>query len=355
MTFLRARAGLGALGSVGLLAIGVVSPAGAIPVPVEGCGDAPEGAALTRTGDVCQVAFTTPGEHEWTVPSGLTAIHAVLTGAGGGAVESVFSNIDRTGVIGYAGSGGSVVYADLTGLESGTTLELSVGRGGTTAGWGEPTSGEETSIGAGFDVEAAAAGGEPGEERNLPCALELPGYDTWLSIGIDAYDFGDDLPECLASVPAGINPGEDDDSLGIAPLALFSGSAAELGRPGGFSVRGDIAPAFVSAGAGTGEGAGAEFSAADGVVFDAAGDAGSVIIRFPAEANDVSAGPEDDTPEADAKTDDTPAADTETDAAPELAKTGADMGPLAALAVTLLGLGGLGLLVRRRAAATAKN
>lgn len=328
VTSLRARARFGALGSVGLLAIGVASPAGAIPAPVDGCGAEPEGADLTRSGDVCQLAFTTPGEYSWTVPSGLSAIHAVLTGAGGGAQAGAGGG----NAVGYAGSGGSVAYADFSERPAGSALDILVGAGGAT----ETTDdGEGTSVLA-PPLEWWAPGGQAGTVANPPCELVVPNVFTFLTVGqgAKAQPTPDDF-SCAARVSPGISPSSDDDSRGHAPLALFADSVDELGRGGAASLLGAIVQSSALT-AGLGAGADIVFAADGELLADPSGDSGSVIIRYPAAASAPAPEPE---------------LDAEVESAPELAETGAaEAAPLAGLAALLLGLGTAAVAVSRRRA-----
>lgn len=339
MTSLRARAGLGALGSVGLIALGAASPVGAIPAPVEGCGAEPEGADLTRSGDVCQVSYTTPGEYEWTVPSGLTSIHAVVTGAGGGAEV-------RRGNWGYAGSGGDVVYHDLSGVGAGAVVDLEVGQPGASAF--DSSAGGATSLG-GVGAGGGAAGG-----FMLQYCVVGGSYSTYVGNGAGAGGApGPDESDCATSTAPGIMLGSDDDIFDAESLALFAGYVGTHGAGGRVINQSTVAPTtaaidVIPAGAiaTTGTGHGADVFYIDGAITsEPTGDSGSVIIRYPAAAAPTPA----PTP--------TPTSTPTQTPVPTLAETGADMGPLAALAVTLLGLGGLGVLVRRRATATttAKN
>jgi LPXTG-motif cell wall-anchored protein len=327
---LGARAGIGALGTVGLFAVGVASPAGAALPSVEGCGDEHEGAVLTRDGDVCQLAFTTPGEYEWTVPAGLAAIHAVLTGAGGGAQAYVAGG----DVIGYAGSGGSVIYADLSDVDTDTDLILTIDAGSSPDDTGF---GEGTGISAGT-VEWFAARGVAGTDGNDSCQLETldaAGFSTFLTVGNGAK--GAPAPEdrdCDAFVSPGILPASDDDSRGRSPLTLFADFPHELGRGGSISLLG-LLPVSMDSANGTGAGADVVFIDSDDgpLVHSSAdrGDNGSIFIRYAAEKPELRAEPE-----------------AESDASPRLPATGVEATPLAILLAALIGVGAALMGVRRR-------
>lgn len=295
----------------------MASPAVALPSAVEGCGDAPSGAELTRAGDVCQVAFTTAGESTWTVPSGLRAIHAVVVGAGGGA----YGGPDA----GYAGSGGEVVYVDLSDTQAGQEISLTVGAGGSSAEQGQ---GEGSALGL-----VSALGGVPGADAAPYCDVTDRGvFTAGHGAGGSAVS-----GSCSGAEGAGIDPSVDDDSRGLAPLDLFSTYAGELGGGGRIDVvEATNAPAIAIVDIGRGADVSVDTSGFFPVgTADAAGDDGAVIIRYPA-AEEQAADPE-----------------AETDAAPELAETGAaETAPLAGVAALLLGVGAAALAVARRRSAS---
>jgi hypothetical protein len=117
------------------------------------------GSGTVSTGDVTNIAvtcslqtsFTTPGAYTWVVPSGVTTIQIVATGAGGGAA--------CPGSGGYGGNGG-VVSATLA-VTPGDTLNLEVGGGGATctSGDGGGGGGGSSNINAGSANQIVAGGG----------------------------------------------------------------------------------------------------------------------------------------------------------------------------------------------------
>jgi hypothetical protein len=238
-----------------------------VPLP-EGCGDAPAGASLTRTGDVCQLDFDTAGASSWTVPSGLTGIYAVLVGGGGGAWVS--------GANGYAGSGGSVVYATLTGTPAGTAVSVEVGAGGASSG--DPAPGQDTQVSAGSPV--VADGGLQGNAVFRYC-IAGGSYSVYTGNGDGAGGTsGPDGADCATSTAPGLVPATDDDNDGNDPLPVFADLTDEFGAGG----RVLVAPAALPTGTATGAGASVsmDIPESDVAVFDEFGSDGRVIIRFDA-------------------------------------------------------------------------
>jgi hypothetical protein len=90
-----------------------------------------------------QVSFTTPGEHPWTVPSGVTKLHAVAIGGAGGRS------------IAAPGGAGAKVTADVT-VTPGQVLHAYVGGRGGDAGTGTVPAGATPGATAGGTAGAGA-------------------------------------------------------------------------------------------------------------------------------------------------------------------------------------------------------
>lgn len=254
------------VGSLGLALIGAAS-ASALP-PVEGCGDAPAGATLTRTGDVCQLDFEAPGDFSWTVPSGLTGIYAMLAGGGGGAWAG--------GSNGYAGSGGEVVYATLTGTAAGTAVAVTVGAGGAS-GAGDPAPGEDTSINAGSPVVALG-----GNEGNDPFRYCIAGgsFSVYTGNGDGAGGpAGPDGDDCATTTAPGVVPATGDDSDGEDPLPVFADLSTEFGAGGVVLVAPAPVPSVLDSN-GVGASVSMDIPESEVAVFNESGADGRVIIRY---------------------------------------------------------------------------
>lgn len=261
------------------------------------------------------------------MPAGLEAIHAVVTGAGGGALVA-------RGNSGYAGSGGDVKYRDITNEVVGSVLEGVVGQGGTSGT--TPTGGGSSALFVGVGG-LGADGGVAGDELNQYC-VPNGSYSVYVGNGNGAGGpAGENEADCATSTAPGIVPSSDPDVDDNAPLSLFADFDLELGA-GGRVIVPAIAPSSASLTSGTGKGADVEYIDPEVPNWDAVGDDGSVIIRYPVAAS----APE---PELDDEL------DAELESAPELAETGAaEAAPLAGLAALLLGLGTAAVAVSRRRA-----
>ena len=84
--------------------------------------------------------FTTTGNHSYTIPAGVTTIHAVVIGAGGGGGGTSGA---------AAGAGGALAYTNNISVTPGQTIYVQVGAGGQ---WGGPSFGGQTG-------QTASAGG----------------------------------------------------------------------------------------------------------------------------------------------------------------------------------------------------
>lgn len=261
--------GFAGVGALGLAAMGVVSPASALP-PVEGCGDAPAGATLTKTDGVCQLNFPV-GTSNWTVPAGLTSLYAVIAGGGGGAYADGSS-------AGYSGSGGDVIYADLTSAAAGSMTTIVVGDGGVSGD--EPTDGEDSSVTAGSTTTAPGglAGGFVGDY----CVINSD-FSVYVGNGSGAGGIVNVFADCEVDFIPAVNPLNGDvDTNGDPVPAIFASLDAPLGA-GGRVLR---APASLTPDVdltGTGQGAsvfyvaGAPSSIPD---FNGVGGSGRVVLRY---------------------------------------------------------------------------
>jgi len=260
--------GFAGVGALGLAAMGVVSPASALP-PVEGCGDAPAGATLTKTDGVCQLDFPV-GTYNWTVPAGLTSLYAVIAGGGGGAYADGASN-------GYSGSGGDVIYADLTSTAGGATT-IVVGDGGVSGD--DPTDGGDSSVTAGSTV--TAPGGVSGGFLGTFCLINSD-FSVYVGNGNGAGGTVNVFTDCEVDFIPAVNPIDSDvDTNGDPVPAIFASLDAPLGA-GGRVLR---APASLTPDVdltGTGQGASVFYVSGDPSSipdFNGVGGSGRVILRY---------------------------------------------------------------------------
>lgn len=315
------------IGGLGLAVLGSASGAVAA-LPVEGCGEVPADGALTRSGDLCQVEFSASGASSWTVPAGLTALHAVVAGGGGGAWVS--------GSNGYAGSGGDVLYVDLTSqLGSAAAVTVQVGAGGASGA--VPAAGETSTLVMGPSTTIAAGGGA-GDFFTHYCIVD-GNFSIYVGNGAGAGGpagaLGDD---CATTTAPGVAPASDADSDAQPALSSFVGFADTLGAGGRVIANLVSTPATLDDQAtvdGTGRGADVLYTAVDQSLAANNGGDGRIVLRFPALPAEE---------------------DGEENAGEELADTGSDAGALGALAAAF-GLAGAAALFadRRRATAHARR
>jgi|LNFM01.1.fsa_nt_gb hypothetical protein len=322
-----------ALVGVGTIGAAVLAAVPASAATIAGCGDAPVGGQLERTGDICEIDFSASGDYSWTVPAGLTDLYAVVVGAGGGAVYDA----DRRE--GYAGSGGEVIYADLATPAAGAVVEVSVGSGGTS-GPTAPTPGSSSSVTASGTV--TAAGGAAGTFFDHYCPADGD-YSVYVGNGNGAGgSAGPSGDNCVDSTAPGVQPSADVDSAAADPLAIFSTVTTEFGAGG--RIVSSLAGPLDSGAAYDGSGRGADIlhlaGSSDPFVQSSLPDvhdtaaSGRVLLRYTAFAPAAEGG--GDVSDGDA-----------------LAATGAGSGSIATMGVAAgLGLAGAVLMAlsRRRAA-----
>ncbi len=261
--------GFAGAGALGLAAMGVVSPASALP-PVEGCGDAPAGATLTKTGDVCQLDFPV-GTYNWTVPAGLTSLFAVIAGGGGGA----YADGDSAG---YAGDGGAVVYADLTAAAAGSTATIVAGSAGVSSE--DPTDGGNSSVTTGSTT--TAPGGFSGGFVGNYCIINGD-FSVYVGNGDGSGGAADLGGDCSLDLGPGVNPFDGDlDTDGTAVPPIFASLNATLGAGGRVLEAPDALTPDVDL-AGTGQGASVFYVSGDPSSipnFNESGGSGRVILRY---------------------------------------------------------------------------
>lgn len=250
------------------------STSAATAANVGGCGLEPDGGNLTNVAGVCELEFTT-GTHSWSLPAGITGLHGVLVGAGGGAT----SNGDGSSM-GYAGAGGAVEYADLTTSVAGDTIVVVVGDGGAYGFQSDAGDGGDSTMSVNGGTPYRANGGNAGDSN------------VWGWGYCGAGSFGENVGAGVAGAePAGSacvggGPGIVPDSDPDAP-AIFEGFTDELARGGGVYI--DTPHTN-----GTGDGGSIYVDtkntpdSSDDGVFGGPGVWGTVIFRYPAaDANNV--------------------------------------------------------------------
>ncbi|MFM9878222.1 MAG: hypothetical protein ACKVOG_10340 [Rhodoglobus sp.] len=261
--------GFAGVGALGLAAMGVVSPASALP-PVEGCGDAPAGATLTKTDGVCQLDFPV-GTYNWTVPAGLTSLFAVIVGGGGGAYADGSS-------AGYSGDGGAVLYADLTAAAAGSTATIVAGDAGASGD--EPTDGENSSVTAGSTT--TAPGGFAGGFIGNYCIINGD-FSVYVGNGDGSGGAADLGGDCSVDLGPGVNPFDGDlDTYGMAVPSIFASLNAALGAGGRVLETPDALTPDVDL-AGTGQGASVFYVSGDPSSipdFNETAGSGRVILRY---------------------------------------------------------------------------
>jgi len=199
---------------------------------VQACGTAPTGATLTYSNGVCQSAFTSSGTFSFTIPSGASQLAAVIVGAGGGAYSWSSNNVDDYG---YSGNGGGVRYLDLSQVNSGTIVPVSVGEGGLSQE--APTSGGDSSLTLGQVLHAAIGG--PGGSGSV-CELNGDSYlddainrYLFLGVGNGAGGLAQVNDGSCVSPGSGVNPANGNlDGDGESVPTIFASYNFELGSGG---------------------------------------------------------------------------------------------------------------------------
>jgi hypothetical protein len=186
---------------------------------VTGCGLEPDGGNLENISGVCELTFDNDGSYSWTLPAGISGLHAIVVGGGGGAVW-------ESSTIGYGGDGGGVSYVDLTGSLPNDTITGNVGEGGTSAALDSQTDGENTTLSVNGGSNYIGMGGFSGRYSLGYCNPGI--YGMW-GEGEGAAGAG---VVNLSDPCAGGGPGIVPDSDSNAP-AIFDGFTTELGRGGG--------------------------------------------------------------------------------------------------------------------------
>tara|TARA_B100002019_G_scaffold276193_1_gene274774 strand:+ start:6454 stop:8121 length:1668 start_codon:yes stop_codon:yes gene_type:complete len=101
--------------------------------------------------------FNQQTSYSWTVPAGVTAIHAVSVGGGGGGE----ANHD-----GASGCGGALAYKNNISVNPGETITVYVGGGGRATSWGNNSqNGQSSYITVGGSNFAVAGGGTGGDQN----------------------------------------------------------------------------------------------------------------------------------------------------------------------------------------------
>jgi hypothetical protein len=234
----------------GLLANGTIASA----APAVDCGPAVNGVTPTTNGDYCQYIFNSAAQSgPFIVPAGLSALQAVLVGAGGGGDNS------------YSGNGGAVSYLDLTEFQAGTSLDLEIGLGGSS---NPSVEGTKTEIRIGPAAIASALGGGFVDVFSPLCFIGDLGFFS----GIGAANVTD-IDTCEVNGALGVYPGDDPNSP-----SLFKNMASEGGSLKSFGNGGIAASLVGQVPVGPGWGAPVLF---DGNVHSAGkGSDGAVFLRY---------------------------------------------------------------------------
>ena len=212
--------GFAALLTTGLLG----SVTSATAANVDGCGPRPDGGTLRINEGVCELDFAV-GARSWNLPAGITGLHALILGAGGGATSSG-NGTDS----GYAGAGGDVEYMDLTTSVAGDTITVVVGDGGGRGYQSAAGDGGDSSVSVNGGTPVVAEGGIAGDSS------------VWGWGFCGSGNFGENVgagvadpvptPDPYWTTCVGGGPGIVADSDPDAP-AIFDGFTYEVGHGGG--------------------------------------------------------------------------------------------------------------------------
>ncbi len=227
--------------SIGLIGLGTTMIASPATAAID-CGTAPAGGTLTQGGDYCQVAFSTPGDFGFNVPSSATELYSLVAGAGSGV--DIFD-----GASGYAGNGGQVKFTDLTASLT-LPLAIHVGLGGASNPTGsEVNAGGDSSVNSGS--QSGVAFGGVTNARDHKC--NFTGYMGQLGVGNGARtaaDINDLSVACTGHEGHGVNPHNGDvDSAGSAVPTIFSDLDQNFGE-GGIAQLDTVMPSGLDVGSG---------------------------------------------------------------------------------------------------------
>ena len=138
-----------------ICALGVVVSAPPVSASVSAyC--ASVGATQVGSTQECLKAFTATGSTTWTLPSGITTVRYLVVGGGGAGQQGYASSCTNS----RGGAGGSILASTSASVQSGATLSITIGAGGSQGGsWGSVgTSGGSSSL-SGGGLSVTASGG----------------------------------------------------------------------------------------------------------------------------------------------------------------------------------------------------
>lgn len=191
---------------------------------VDGCGLEPDGGTLRAIEGICELDFAV-GIRTWSLPAGIAGLHALILGAGGGAV-STGDGTDQ----GYAGAGGEVEYMDLTTSVGGDTITVVVGDGGARGYQSAAADGGDSSVSVNGGTPVVADGGIAGDAGDW--GWGFCGRGTFgENVGAGVADPVPSDPGYWLTCSGG-GPGIVADSDPDAP-AIFDGFTYEVGHGGG--------------------------------------------------------------------------------------------------------------------------
>ena len=265
--------GISLLGLSGTMFAG---PAGA--TTLADCGATPTGGHLAAGDNVCTLTFSTHGSYNFTAPAGVTNLAAIIVGAGGGA--------DVNDSWGYAGSGGKVVYQDLT-SGAGTTYTVTIGAGGSSGHSPAPTAGGNSmlAVDGGATLATANGGIAAGSGSFSFCTLDGSG-STYIGFGDSARGATTSTAGEACSAAPGVIPalGNADSNSVTAIPTLFSDYNEELGK-GGVVLNSATYSSLGAADKGAGASILMNVATTHMVTHNAAGSPGFAIIRWTPTTN----------------------------------------------------------------------
>jgi hypothetical protein len=186
---------------------------------------------------VCELQFVEAGDFTFTAPSGVAKLSAVIVGAGGGSLTTLYDA--------YAGGGGEVIFVQTVDVSAPVEIEVGLGSDGSTASGGSSSVNDKVAAG-GFSgtydgVTNCTCGGYSGNGN--------AGWDDMLSAAgggaggaaPDQFSGGPGLTASEAADESSMWPavsGEDSYGAGgnmVTPGALTKtpGSGADTSTPAG--------------------------------------------------------------------------------------------------------------------------
>ena len=264
---------------VGLAAIAGVAQSSGVAIAADDACTTSNPNAITVGNDVCEITFLTTPSADFAVPSGVTAMQALLVGGGSGANA------------GYTGGGGEVKVVDLA-YEGGVAIEVATAAGVAENGKLSKVtqSGEDFIANGGALADGVAgapgAGGPGGADKgnnsfgdigsNITNSPELNGGNGLVVKDIEGATLFSDVEDCYGGGGSAGNYISGGDDIIAGWVGIVSCGAGTTSVNVETDVVTPVAPLANSGGGAAGFPTGSE---------GRAGSSGRVVLRYTIEAS----------------------------------------------------------------------